>query len=175
MKKTEKMRGDLEGVLAELRAELEGKSSISAAGLFGSALTGQLWEHSDIDLFVIIDEEGERWEGTLLRRGGWEVHLQILTLSRLQQVVANNGGTPFFTALAGVDVWLDRTGQLQSAIEEARLFPAHARSLRALREFGEGVEQLHSAEKEIRFGQENAAKYLSERTRSCPDVARAPS
>lgn len=143
-------------ILAELRSELEKKPSIVAAGLFGSALTGELWEHSDIDLFIILDEEGERWEGTLLRRGGWEVHLQVLTVARLEQIMANNGGTPFFAALAGVDVWLDRTGKLTLAIEEARQFPPHARSLRALREFGEGVERLHTAEKEVAFGLESA-------------------
>lgn len=137
--------------LAEaLRREFEANPRIAAAGVFGSVSVRDTWERSDIDLFVITDEEGDRWEGIYLRRDGVRVHLQTLSRAVLRRNAAINNGGPFFAALAGVAVWFDRSGDLLSAVSAAQALTAAVARARACGEFCLGVDALHLAEKYAR-------------------------
>ncbi|MGE5561632.1 MAG: hypothetical protein ACM3XN_11395 [Chloroflexota bacterium] len=138
---------DLARLAADLKREFAVNPRISAAGVFGSVSEADTWAHSDIDLFVITSAEDERWEGVYLRRAGVRVHLQVLSLAVLRKNAAVNKGGPFFTALAGVTVWFDRTGDLVKAVATARDFRSPATRIRACREFCPGIEALHLAEK----------------------------
>ncbi len=149
---------DLPHVLDALRSELEQARGLVAVGVFGSAVRGDTWERSDVDLFAITDGEEERWEGVNLRRGGVLVHLQVLSLPSLRKAVADRSGGPFFDALSEVKVWFDRTGDLSKALSKARSLAPPATLRRACRELCQGVADLHVAERHLVAGEEHEAR-----------------
>lgn len=146
-------------VCASLRATLGENPAVAAAGLFGSALRGDTWEHSDIDVFVILhDAEPERVEGLALGAGPMPVHVQLWTLSKFRAATARDRGSPLFEALSGVEVWFDHAGDLRAAVVRSREFGTEARALAGLRALGAAVETLHSADKHVRFGRDEDAR-----------------
>ena len=140
-----------DAVVADVRAELAARPDLVAAGMFGSVARGAPWEHSDLDVFAIADDDGaERWDVAYLRRRGLLVHLQVLNLASLARKLGSDRGTPFFTAMAEVVPWFDSGGHLARAIAHARAFSG--RASRACAALCAAVEALHGAEKAVRVG-----------------------
>lgn len=150
-------RGDWAEVIAEVEAELLAVPDLVAAGMFGSVARGEAWERSDLDLFALSDDaDGERWDTAYLRRRGRLVHIQTLSLASLTKKLAEDRGTPFFGAMAGVEVWFDRGGHLAAAIAHARRFAR--RDARACNALCAAAERLHLAEKAARSGHHDDAR-----------------
>ncbi len=56
---------------------LKNNESVLAVMVFGSMVTGDLWEESDIDLFVVIDED-IKVEKIYTQEEGVPIHVKII-------------------------------------------------------------------------------------------------
>ncbi|GAA0718505.1 nucleotidyltransferase domain-containing protein [Clostridium malenominatum] len=66
--------------------KLKGNSSILAVMVFGSVVTGDLWDESDIDLFVITKEKMSSIRNIYTEEKGVPVHIKLMSKSKLIQM-----------------------------------------------------------------------------------------
>lgn len=65
---------------------LKGNRSILAVMVFGSMVTGDLWDESDIDLFVIFDEKMGEIKNIYTEEKGVPVHIKIMSKNKFLQL-----------------------------------------------------------------------------------------
>lgn len=61
---------------------LKGNDSVLAVMVFGSMVTGDLWDESDIDLFVILDQKMNSMKNIYTEEKGVPVHIKVMSKSR---------------------------------------------------------------------------------------------
>ncbi len=65
---------------------LKGNSSVLAVMVFGSMVTGDLWDESDIDLFVIIDLKMAEIKNIYTEEKNVPVHIKIMSKNKFLQL-----------------------------------------------------------------------------------------
>ncbi|WP_125152699.1 nucleotidyltransferase domain-containing protein [Clostridium rectalis] len=65
---------------------LKGNETVLAAMVFGSVVTGDLWDKSDIDLFVIIDEKIFAMKNIYTEENGVPVHIKLMSKGKFMQL-----------------------------------------------------------------------------------------
>jgi predicted nucleotidyltransferase len=65
---------------------LKSNDSVLAVMVFGSMVTGDLWEESDIDLFVILDKKHPDIENIYTEEKGIPVHIKLMSKNKLLQM-----------------------------------------------------------------------------------------
>lgn len=141
-------------VADQLRAQYRSRTEVLAAGSLGSLGRGQLWQHSDLDLLLVVDQPHPA--AAYQSVDGVPVHIQLLTPEWLQPGLSR-ARLPLLQALAGVEVWFDRSGLLRAAVAEAsELLMARRGELQFI-EALRAVAELHQAEKLSALGQETDA------------------
>lgn len=106
--------------LAQAVADLEGQPGVTGILFFGSGLTGPVGPTSDLDLYVILDDE-HRWSQILLRRyAGVEAEIHFGPVSFWRPML--EAGRPVTVhAFATGQAVLDRTGALGDLVSLARV------------------------------------------------------
>jgi len=61
---------------------LKGNDSVLAVMVFGSMVTGDLWDESDIDLFVILDQKMNTMKNIYTEEKGVPVHIKVMSKNR---------------------------------------------------------------------------------------------
>jgi|GEM_PF-168713 len=151
-------RAPLSTALASLQAALRDAPTVRGVAFFGSAREGRTWAHSDIDLIVVVDQDGEHWESRMLWWEGWEVHFQTLSVGSFQETAGVNRGSGLARALGSADVWFDRGGELTAACALLSRMDPNARDLAVLRSTARAVEALHEAERHVCFGRDRKGR-----------------
>jgi len=64
--------------------------SVLSVMVFGSMVTGDLWEESDIDLFVIIEENFEKIRDIYTEEKGIPVHIKLMGKEKFIQIYSDN-------------------------------------------------------------------------------------
>ena len=59
--------------------DLENNKNVLGVTVFGSLITGDIWEGSDIDMFVIVDEMKDNKKDFFGMKHGIEVHMRMLS------------------------------------------------------------------------------------------------
>jgi len=65
---------------------LKGNSSVLAVMVFGSMITGDLWDESDIDLFVILDKKMPEIKNIYTEEKNVPVHIKVMSKSKFLQL-----------------------------------------------------------------------------------------
>ncbi|MFL0246878.1 nucleotidyltransferase domain-containing protein [Candidatus Clostridium stratigraminis] len=65
---------------------LKGNEAVLAAMVFGSMVTGDLWDESDIDLFVIIDKKINNIKNIYTEEKQVPVHIKLMSKSKFLQL-----------------------------------------------------------------------------------------
>lgn len=64
---------------------LKSNNAVLAAMVFGSVVTGDLWDKSDIDLFVMVDEKMNGIRNIYTEEKGVPVHIKLMSKNRFMQ------------------------------------------------------------------------------------------
>ncbi len=64
--------------------------SVLSVMVFGSMVTGDLWEESDIDLFVIMEENFEKIRDIYTQEKGIPVHIKLMGKEKFIQIYSDN-------------------------------------------------------------------------------------
>ncbi|WP_298843992.1 nucleotidyltransferase domain-containing protein [Clostridium sp.] len=64
--------------------------SVLSVMVFGSMVTGDLWEESDIDFIVIVDENYDKIRNLYSQEEGISVHVKLMGKEKFIQVYSNN-------------------------------------------------------------------------------------
>lgn len=64
--------------------------SVLSVMVFGSMVTGDLWEESDIDLFVIVKENFEKIRNIYTEEKGVPVHIKLMSKEKFIQIYSDN-------------------------------------------------------------------------------------
>ncbi|MGL4991202.1 MAG: nucleotidyltransferase domain-containing protein [Sarcina sp.] len=59
--------------------ELKNNSSVLGVTVFGSIMTGDIWKNSDIDLFVIVEDNSTKEKDIYAQKFNIDIHMKILT------------------------------------------------------------------------------------------------
>lgn len=59
--------------------ELKNNNSVLGVTVFGSIMTGDIWKNSDIDLFVIVDDNSTKEKDVYAQKFNIDIHMKILT------------------------------------------------------------------------------------------------
>lgn len=70
--------------------KLKSNSSVLAAMVFGSMVTGDLWDESDIDFFVITNKEPSEIKNIYTEENDVPVHIKIMSKEKLMQLYESN-------------------------------------------------------------------------------------
>lgn len=73
-------------VLGRIKAD----ESVLSAMVFGSMVTGDLWEESDIDFFVIVNEDFEKIRDIYAEEKGVPVHIKFMSKKKFIQTYSDN-------------------------------------------------------------------------------------
>lgn len=65
---------------------LKGNSSVLAVMVFGSMVTGDLWDESDIDLFVILDTKMAQIKNIYTEEKNVAVHIKVMSKNKFLQL-----------------------------------------------------------------------------------------
>ncbi|WP_411681042.1 nucleotidyltransferase domain-containing protein [Clostridium thailandense] len=65
---------------------LKSNQSVLAVMVFGSMVTGDLWDESDIDLFVILDKKNSEIENIYTEEKGIPVHIKLMGKNKFLQL-----------------------------------------------------------------------------------------
>lgn len=65
---------------------LKSNSSVLAVMVFGSMVTGDLWDESDIDIFVVFDKKGSEIENIYTEEKDIPVHIKLMSKSKFLQL-----------------------------------------------------------------------------------------
>jgi predicted nucleotidyltransferase len=66
--------------------KLKSNDSVLAVMVFGSMVTGDLWDESDIDMFVILDKKSSEIENIYTEEKSIPVHIKIMSKSKFLQL-----------------------------------------------------------------------------------------
>ncbi|MBU5485516.1 nucleotidyltransferase domain-containing protein [Clostridium sp. MSJ-11] len=66
--------------------KLKANNSVLAVMVFGSVVTGDLWDKSDIDLFVIVNEKVSNIKNIYTEEKGVPVHIKLMSKSKFSQM-----------------------------------------------------------------------------------------
>ena len=69
---------------------VRGDESILSVMVFGSMVTGDLWEGSDIDLFVIVKEDFDAIRNIYTEEKGISVHIKLMSKEKFIQIYSHN-------------------------------------------------------------------------------------
>ena len=137
----------LKRAAADTADRLARDSRALALGVFGSAVEGRSWDRSDVDLWLILDEEGDRHEAAAILEQGAEVSFQIVSRGNLPKLVEKSRGSPMCRALATTRWLWCRDAATESVLARVRSFPEPWRGLRTLAAVDQIRTRLDEAEK----------------------------
>lgn len=66
--------------------KLKSNNSVLAVMVFGSMVTGDLWDESDIDMFVILDKKSSEIENIYTEEKDIPVHIKLMSKSKFVQL-----------------------------------------------------------------------------------------
>jgi len=89
----------------------------------GSLVRGDLWEHSDLDLFAVMRGAGADWHALTVRHGDVKVHLQILSEEFLVSKSEGFRGGVVSQVLALSEVVYDPEGIFAKGLRELVAYP----------------------------------------------------
>ena len=69
---------------------VRGDESVLSVMVYGSMVTGDLWEGSDIDLFVIVKQDFDRIRNIYTEEKGVSVHIKLMSKERFIQIYTHN-------------------------------------------------------------------------------------
>ena len=69
---------------------VRGDDSVLSVMVYGSMVTGDLWEGSDIDLFVIVKEDFDRIRNIYTEEKGVSVHIKLMSKEKFIQIYTHN-------------------------------------------------------------------------------------
>lgn len=72
--------------------DLSNNSNVLGVTVFGSMVAGDVWEDSDIDLFVILNEVGDGIKDIYGEKSGISIHLKIMSKDEFLNFTDNNIG-----------------------------------------------------------------------------------
>ncbi|KHD38437.1 nucleotidyltransferase [Clostridium acetobutylicum] len=75
---------------------LKSNEKVLATMVFGSIVSGDLWEESDIDLFVIIDEEMANIKNIYMEQNGVPIHIKLMGKNKFVLLNENDIKGGFF-------------------------------------------------------------------------------
>ena len=67
--------------------DLSNNSNVLGVTVFGSMVAGDVWEDSDIDLFVILNEVGDGIKDIYGEKSGISIHLKIISKEPFSLVI----------------------------------------------------------------------------------------
>ncbi|WP_027634054.1 nucleotidyltransferase domain-containing protein [Clostridium hydrogeniformans] len=76
---------------------LKKSNDVLAVLVFGSIVTGDVWEESDIDFFVVCDKNPENIENIYLEEGDIPVHIKLMNKETFMDIVDGNNKTIGFS------------------------------------------------------------------------------
>ncbi|MGE5591165.1 MAG: hypothetical protein ACM3ZA_11190, partial [Bacillota bacterium] len=127
--------------------------TVVALGIFGSVVEGRSWDRSDVDLWLVLDEDSDRHEAAAFLEQGAEVSLQIASRSNLRRLVERSRGSPMCRALATTRWLWCRDAGTELLLERVRSFPEPWRGLRTLEAVDQIRARLDEAEKMLFLGE----------------------
>lgn len=132
---------------------LAGDSSVLALGVFGSAVEGSTWDRSDLDLWLILDEDAPRHEAAGIVEQGVDVGFQIASRESLPRLVERSRGSPMSRALATARWLWCRDPRIEALLAEVRSYPEAWRRLRVFEAMDQLKTRADEAEKLAYLGE----------------------
>lgn len=100
------------------------EESILAVMVFGSMVTGDLWEESDIDLFVIVDCEENDIKKVYTQENSILIHMRIISKSRFMEIYEENlKGGYIHRVLSSSKLVFSKDLDITSRYDSGRFFP----------------------------------------------------
>lgn len=97
---------------------------VLAVMVFGSMVTGDLWDESDIDLFVIMDSKSSDLKNIYIDEKGVPVHMKLMSKNRFQQLYEEDlRGGFIHRILASSKLVFSRDADIIAGYDMGRYFP----------------------------------------------------
>jgi len=137
-----------EAALDSFVAKLRQDRHILAAILFGSLSYDEVWEKSDIDLWLIGDEEKGEGRHFSLVENGINIHASLYSRSRFRRLLEGSLGSSFFhSSFSRSRLLFSVDSALEQYYQDAQRLGAHDRDMRLMNAATSVLPRLAKAEK----------------------------
>jgi hypothetical protein len=103
---------------------LRGNSSVLAVMVFGSMVTGDLWDESDIDLFVILDQKMNAMKNIYTEEKGVPVHIKVMSKSKFLVLYEEDlRGGFIHRVFASSRLVFSKDGDITNRYDNGRFYP----------------------------------------------------
>ncbi|AKN32491.1 nucleotidyltransferase [Clostridium carboxidivorans P7] len=103
---------------------LKSNDSVLAVMVFGSMVTGDLWDESDIDLFVILDKKNPDIENIYTEEKEVPVHIKLMSKSKFLQIYEEDlKGGFIHRILASSRLVFSKDIQITTKYDNGRYYP----------------------------------------------------
>lgn len=126
---------------------------ILAAFVFGSMVTGDLWENSDIDFFVILKDSSPGIRNLYSNEQGVPVHLKVLSKAELMawRELEVRGGY-MHRIFSSSKLVFSKDPEITNRYNDARFYPEKDRRKWTLSYLGRLIKSIDSTEKFMYYG-----------------------
>lgn len=103
---------------------LKSEQEVLAVLIHGSMLTGDIWEGSDIDMFVVIDEESNNIKHIYAEENEISIHLKILSKGKFISICEEGvKGAYIHRILSSSRLMFSKDRQITEVYDRVRYFP----------------------------------------------------
>ncbi|MEW8956714.1 nucleotidyltransferase domain-containing protein [Clostridium sp.] len=133
--------------------DLKKNNDVLAVLVFGSLVTGDLWEESDLDFFVICDKNPERIENIYLEEGDIPVHIKLMNKESFIEIVdGNNRADGFYSRFFTSRLVFSRDSYITDKYNSGRYFKDIDKDRLSLVYLGKLLKELKVCKKYIYKG-----------------------
>lgn len=107
-----------------LTESLKSNSNVLAVMVFGSIVSGDLWEESDIDFFVIVSEEMDLIKNIYINEKGIPIHIKLMSKNKFVSINENDlKGGLFHRIFASSKLVFSRDKDITAKYDSGRYYP----------------------------------------------------
>jgi len=134
-------------LVKKYQKRLSQNKKVNAIFHFGSSFFNDSWEQSDIDLLIVVEDNGDKREIFIKDQDGVCVHLQILNYDSFRKMVLSDQGGEFHSIILDGQIIYDRDGNISLLVDEARKKSHEYFRLRTMLEFSHLLNKYYQSKK----------------------------
>ncbi|MFR5264205.1 nucleotidyltransferase domain-containing protein [Clostridium sp.] len=138
--------------------DLENNKNVLGVTVFGSLITGDIWEGSDIDMFVIVDKMKDNKKDFFGMKHGIEVHMRMLSKENFINFKDNyTGGSSIHRKLISSKLVIGKDKDIVNKYNELKILNNVEREKWNLAYLGKVISELAHCKKALENGKIYAA------------------
>jgi len=137
---------------AAVVTELTRHEKVIGVAICGSLVRGDLWEHSDVDMFVVMRDVQSDWHALTVRHGDVDVHLQVISEDFLLCKSESFRGSLVSQALSLSEVLYDPEDLVTKGIRDLATYPESQQVHNAIKHLIHFLSSYNRAEKCLLMG-----------------------